>query len=277
MENALQPGDYWDRRSDDRKQWETVINLFLQPVTTALLEHLQLKKTARILDVGTGTGEPGLSIAQSHPGAHVTGTDISSRMVDIARGKAREKGIDNFDVVCCDAADMPFVDQVFDAAVCRNGVMFFRDITKGLNEINRVLKPKARLAVSAWGLLENNLWISLVLDTIAAVTRRKLYNQHVPGMFHCMQPGVMADWFETAQFRHVREELLTGIVQFDSVEDHWRYVTMVSADVVNALKNIPEPVKEIIRSELAGRVGRHVIENKLYFQWSLRITSGVRA
>lgn len=277
MENALHPGDYWDHRSDDRRQWENVINLFLKPVTTALLQHLHLKNPLRILDVGTGTGEPGLTIAQLYPDALVTGTDISPRMAEIAIGKAKEKGLSNFEVVCCDAADMPFDDRIFDAVVCRNGVMFFKNITAGLKEINRVLKPGGRLAVSAWGLLEHNLWINIVLDAIASVTRRKLYNQHVPGMFHCMQPGEMADWFETAEFQSVEEEVLTGIVQFNSVDDHWQYVTRVSADVVNALKDIPQPVQEIVRSEVAGRVGRHVIDGKLYFEWSLRVTSGVRA
>ncbi|MBC9915365.1 class I SAM-dependent methyltransferase [Chitinophaga varians] len=277
MENALYPGDYWDSRSSDRKQWEAVINLFLKPVTTALLQHLHLKNPSRILDVCTGTGESGLSIAQLYPDVQVTGTDISPRMLEIAMAKARERGLANFEVVCCDAAAMPFDDHLFDAVVCRNGIMFFKNITEGLKEINRVLKPGGRLAVSAWGLLEQNLWINLVLDTIAAVTRRKLYNQHVPGMFHCMQPGVMADWFETAQLQSVHEEELTGIVQFNSVDDHWHYVTRVSADVVNALSDIPASVQEIIRSDVAAKVGRHVIDGKLYFQWSLRVTSGVRA
>lgn len=276
MEKLSATSEYWDNRSYNRKQWETVINLFLRPVTAVLVQHLSLTEKAHILDVATGTGEPGISIAQAHPAATVTGTDISGKMLEAAMEKAAGKEIRNFNTVCCNAATMPFPDAGFDGVVCRNGIMFFSDISGGLKEMCRVLKPSGKIVVSAWGLLEKNLWISIVLDTITAVTNRKAYNRHIPGMFYCMQPGIMADWFETASLKDIREEEITGIVEFNSTAEHWGYVTDVSADVVNALKDIPPAVQDIIREEVACKIVRHIVHGKLYFQWNMRITVGTR-
>ena len=43
----------------------------------------------RVLDVGTGTGAIALAIAQEHPGARVTATDLSQAAVELARENAR--------------------------------------------------------------------------------------------------------------------------------------------------------------------------------------------
>jgi tRNA (cmo5U34)-methyltransferase len=40
---------------------------------------------ARILDLGTGTGETALAVLARHPGAHLTGIDASDNMLAVAR------------------------------------------------------------------------------------------------------------------------------------------------------------------------------------------------
>ena len=90
--------------------------------------------TGRLLDVGCGTGAhyPALS----ELGWSVVGVDISADMLRLAR----ERGLE---VVHANAADLPFADHSFDAAVSlwtHTDVDDFREIAR---EAARVLRPGA--------------------------------------------------------------------------------------------------------------------------------------
>lgn len=276
MQTSLNAVTAWNKLSSGRREWESVVNAFLLPISSLMIRQLDLSPASTILDVATGMGEPGLSIAASLPSAKVIGVDISDEMLGISRENAFNKNIYNFEAVCCDVTTMPFADNYFDAIICRNGVMFFNDIAVGLKEMHRVLRPAGRITVSAWGLLEKNLWINVVLEAITAVTHHKSYNKHIPGMFYCMQPGFMTDWFEEIDLQDIEEQELTGIIEFNSIEEHWRFVTTVSAAVVDALKKVDPALTEAIREIVARKINAHIIRDKLYFQWSTRVTSGTK-
>jgi ubiquinone/menaquinone biosynthesis C-methylase UbiE len=49
-----------------------------------------------------------------------------------------------------DAQDLPFPDNSFDAAVCGYGLMHVPDSEKVLREMQRVVRPGGRIAVSVW-------------------------------------------------------------------------------------------------------------------------------
>ena len=53
----------WDKFSPGWKKWDEFTMNFLKPMGDAIITHLQLKNNDSILDVATGTGEPGLTIA----------------------------------------------------------------------------------------------------------------------------------------------------------------------------------------------------------------------
>lgn len=61
---------------------------FLRPMGAAIVNALELQPTDAVLDIATGTGEPGLTIASLVPDGTVIGTDLSEGMLATA-GKKR--------------------------------------------------------------------------------------------------------------------------------------------------------------------------------------------
>jgi cyclopropane fatty-acyl-phospholipid synthase-like methyltransferase len=79
-----------------------------------LIKELQLQPGMKLLDVGCGTGRHSLALARH--GLHVTGIDLSSGMLSIARQGAEQGGLDAT-FIQADAIDFT-LPQEFNAAIC---------------------------------------------------------------------------------------------------------------------------------------------------------------
>jgi demethylmenaquinone methyltransferase/2-methoxy-6-polyprenyl-1,4-benzoquinol methylase len=101
----------------------------------------------RILDVATGTGDLAISAMKLEP-VHITGIDISDKMLEIGREKIRERGLsDKIDLQHGDSEMIPFSDNTFDVDIVAFGVRNFSDPLKGLCEMQRVLRPGGMIMV----------------------------------------------------------------------------------------------------------------------------------
>ena len=60
----------------------------LGPVGAAMIERLGIAGDQQHLDVATGTGERGLTVARLAPGGHVVLTDLAAEMLGIAARRA---------------------------------------------------------------------------------------------------------------------------------------------------------------------------------------------
>ena len=110
------------------EKWKAKSAALGNAVTEALVEYSRPLPDMRVLDLASGTGEPGISLAQRvGPQGSVTAVDQSSELLDIAAERARNKKLLNFTTQQADAHHLPFADQSFDLATCRFGVMFFSD------------------------------------------------------------------------------------------------------------------------------------------------------
>ena len=102
----------------------------------------------RVLDVAAGTGDLTLALARAIPQCRVTGVDLSERMLEIAREKARRTGLETkTEFFAGDAERLEFADGGFDAVTVAFGVRNFGDIPAGLREIGRVLRSGGMVAV----------------------------------------------------------------------------------------------------------------------------------
>ncbi len=105
------------------------------------ISKLQSKKPKYILDVATGTGDFAI-IASKIEGTKIVGIDISAGMLEVGRKKIEKKGLsDVIELQKADSENLPFEDEIFDAAIVGFGVRNFENLKDGLSEILRVLKP----------------------------------------------------------------------------------------------------------------------------------------
>jgi len=101
----------------------------------------------RVLDVATGTGDLAIMAAKSGLD-QIVGVDISEEMLEVGRAKVSANKLEKkVRLQTGDAEQLPFSDHQFDAAMVAFGVRNFEDLSGGLSEIYRVLKPTGRLVV----------------------------------------------------------------------------------------------------------------------------------
>jgi demethylmenaquinone methyltransferase/2-methoxy-6-polyprenyl-1,4-benzoquinol methylase len=93
-----------------------------------------------VLDACCGTGD--LAVAAARAGGRVTGIDFSTAMLERARRKAP-----GLEWIEGDLLALPFDDATFDSATVGFGVRNVEDLSRGLSELRRVLRPGGRLAI----------------------------------------------------------------------------------------------------------------------------------
>ena len=108
-----------------------------------------------ILDLATGTADLAITMAKHNPQAHIIGTDISEKMLEIGKEKVKKHGFENqIDLRLGDATALPFWDDSFDAVTVAFGVRNFEDLQKGLSEIHRIVKTGGQVAILEFSMPE---------------------------------------------------------------------------------------------------------------------------
>ncbi|HUH15644.1 MAG TPA: class I SAM-dependent methyltransferase [Gaiellaceae bacterium] len=112
-----------------------------------LVERLEPLDGAAFLDVACGTG--GIAERAAARGADVTGSDFAPGLVETARRRAAEQGLDiRYEVG--DAEALPYEDGAYDVVASCFGVMFAPDHRAAARELKRVCRSGGRLGLACW-------------------------------------------------------------------------------------------------------------------------------
>src|SRR3954451_15233668 len=187
------------------EKWDAVIMDQLRPVGAAMIERLAVADRQEHLDIASGTGEPGLSVARLAPEGRVVLTDLAVEMLDVAARRASAQGLANIETQVCSADDLPFADATFDSVSVRFGYMFFPDVARATAEFVRVLKPGGRLCSSVWVKPEENPWTAVVMQAIAAEVVLAPPDPDGPNMFRCAAPEYVSVLYVAGGLRDVAE------------------------------------------------------------------------
>ena len=104
-------------------------------------------KPDKILDIACGTADFAIAASKIEK-AHITGIDISNKMLEIGKEKVRSRQLqEKIKLKYADSENLPFSNNSFDAITAGFGVRNFENIEQGLLEMNRVLKKNGIVVI----------------------------------------------------------------------------------------------------------------------------------
>ena len=104
-----------------------------------LVRLANVRPGRRVLDLACGTGDIGFEAAAQ--GGVLTGMDITPRMIELAREKARGRGLAAACWLVGDMTSLPVAGAAFDVITTGYGLRNVSDLPRAIAEMHRVLTP----------------------------------------------------------------------------------------------------------------------------------------
>lgn len=119
-----------------------------------------LRPDMELLEIGCGTGST--AIAHAPFVRHILATDISPRMIEIARAKIAANTLTNVTFECSAVEDINAPDARFDAVLGLNVLHLLADRDAAIAGVARLLKPGGAFVTSTACLGDRMRWFGLV-------------------------------------------------------------------------------------------------------------------
>ena len=244
-------------------------------VTETLVEYARPLAGMQVLDLASGTGEPGITLARLvMADGKVTAVDQSPELLEIAARRGKEKGLTNFETQVADAHKLPFPDQTFDLATCRFGVMFFAHPVGAMMELRRVLKADARACFAVWGTFEQPYW-QCTMKIIHQHAGGTMLEPGGPDPFRFSVAGSLSEVLRTAGFRDVEES--TRRVPWTwpgEASEVLEYARSCSTPFQTMLSRVPPDKWPVVSAEALAAIERYRVGDEIQFGAEIVLASG---
>lgn len=221
------------------------------PVSSWMIEHAGLRPGLRVLELAAGPGDTGLMAAELvSPGGVLISSDGSEAMLEVARGRARELGVENVEFKRLELEWIDLDTATVDVVICRWAFMLTVDPETALREARRVLKPGGRIVLAVWDEREHNPWATIDTQALIELGHADPPDPDAPGMFALAPAARLQAMLEAAGF--------VGVV-VESVELAREPVTVQEQmaeqlDLSRPLAETFERLTEEQRAELEERI-----------------------
>ena len=266
---------------DNQPNWHEIAEKFdiwlpqLAPVGEALIDALDAQPGDHILDLGSGTGEPALTLARRmHGHIQITGIDAADGMVNVAQKKIAKERLSGISFQTMPAEHIAFDDNHFDRALCRFGFMLFEDPLQGLKEMRRVLKPGGRYALAVWSTPETMRTLYWSFE----VFKHRVDEEYHPPLAKVTSlgtPGMMESLLQKAGLTDFTIEAKTFHYQFVNFDEYWDAVE--ASDILKMQYDaLPEHQRNDVRDEVRSFAEEFVKDGTFNIPHDYLLVAGVK-
>jgi SAM-dependent methyltransferase len=261
----IPPSDADAFRADSRARWEgaaagwaaarAAMQADAQVVSHRMVDAIHPQPGHTVLELAAGPGDTGFLAAELiRPGGKLVCTDTADTMLDVARARAAELGLDNVEFELMDAEWIDRSAATFDAVLMRWGLMLLADPEACLQEIRRTLKPGGRVALATWAAAEANPWsMGRILVRIGVVPASP---QGAPGPFALPDPAELGELLWSTGFEDVEVEPVDFAFHAPSADAWWEQQRHLSPSLAAATAGLAPAehyaLRDAIDAELAA-------------------------
>jgi SAM-dependent methyltransferase len=203
----------WGKRAREIREWA-------MPVSSWMIEHAELQPGLRVLELAAGPGETGLLAAELiRPGGTLISSDGAEAMLEVARVRAAELGIENVEFKRLELEWIDLETASVDRVLCRWGVMLTVDPEAAMREIRRVLRPGGRFALAVWDEAALNPWGTIPSRALVELGHAKPPDPDAPGPFALAAPGRLQGLLDVAGFLDVAVDTVELLERWDSADE----------------------------------------------------------
>jgi ubiquinone/menaquinone biosynthesis C-methylase UbiE len=234
----------WDSVAEGWKKWWKPFEQSAQVVSDKLVDLAEIRQGHKVLDIGTGIGEPAVTAARRvGPTGKVVAIDISPQMLAIAIERAKDNGLDKiieFREADAESFSLPFSN--FDAIISRWGLMFLPNLSNALASMRQALVPNGRIGAAVWSVPQKVPFLSLAIATAMKEVAASPPPPGTPGPFNLADTNMLQDKFIQAGFQDVTVHI--GNMDFKAAS---------AEEFTSFHQSIGAPIKMMIASQTPQR------------------------
>jgi len=241
----------WQAMAPGWERWRAQLEESLAPVREWLIRELAPRMGDTVLELSAGAGDTGFAAAVLvGERGRLISTDFSPDMVEVARRRGAELGLQNVEYRVIDAERIELDADSVDGVLCQSGYMLMADPAAALSETRRVLRPGGRLVLSVWGAPEHNPWASIGGRILVERGHMPPPEPGAPGIFSMASEERTRGLLEGAGFTGVRTEGVPVRWAFRDLDEYEQWVTEVAGAFAIVVRGLPEDEREALKSQL---------------------------
>ena len=179
-------------------------------------------------------------------------------MLDAARRRAGELGLDDVEFRIEDAAALSFADASVDGILCRWGLMLVPEMDSAAAEIRRVLRPGGRLALAVWGSPDDNDWMTAPGRSALELGLLERPDPAAPGPFRLSADGAVETLLTTAGLAVDTVEDVPITWRSASLDEWWDVVRDTSRMLSTLLDRVGPDEAQAVREGSERRLAEWV-------------------